>query len=476
MTRFVGRIPVLVVTAAILAVACSGATQSPAASPGQPAAESPAGAASPGTSAGASAVAGEPCQSGATAVKFWTEHTPPASDTLQKIVDNFNAANPDVCVTMEIVPGSETDIAKLLTAIRGGAAPDVYLVDRFTVPQRANEGVLAELPDAAAMAGDYLEFAWAETQFQGKTYALPFDTDARALYYNKDLITAAGQDPAALDIANGAPTIDEVLAIADAVTTEDADGNYDVLGWLPGGPGPGGQPGAIDQGWHYTWGFAHGGSFADTAACQVTPTDPGVVAGYQFLYDFAKQRDPEKLTRWASTNVPPSPSGSQQAFVTGKLAMVITGDWRIAEMAQYKPDVEYGITYIPVPNEGDDPATWAGGWSVAMIPNSQVPEQAWRFMQYIAGTEGQTTYTQDTAHMPTLNALLEDPSLYDEQHALFLDFLDVAHSRPPLAVGAIYWDALTSAQGSVELNTAEPMAALQEVQDSVQPQLDTVGC
>jgi len=476
MSRFVGRIPVLVVTAAILAVACSGATQSPAASPGQPAAESPDGSASPGASPGASAVAGEPCQSGATAVKFWTEHTPPASDTLQKIVDNFNAANPDVCVTMEIVPGSETDIAKLLTAIRGGAAPDVYLVDRFTVPQRANEGVLAELPDAAAMAGDYLEFAWAETQFQGKTYALPFDTDARALYYNKDLISAAGQDPAALDIANGAPTIDEVLAIADAVTTEDANGNYDVLGWLPGGPGPGGQPGAIDQGWHYTWGFAHGGSFADTAACQVTPTDPGVVAGFQFLYDFAQQRDPEKLTRWASTNVPPSPSGSQQAFVTEKLAMVITGDWRIAEMAQYKPDVEYGITYIPVPNEGDEPATWAGGWSVAMIPDSQAPEQAWRFMQYIAGTEGQTTYTQDTAHMPTLNALLEDPSLYDEQHAQFLDFLDVAHSRPPLAVGAIYWDALTQAQGSVELNTAEPMAALQEAQDSVQPQLDTVGC
>ena len=68
MSRFVGRIPVLVVTAAVLAVACSGATQSPAASPGQPAAGSPAGAASPGASPGTSAVAGEPCQSGATAV------------------------------------------------------------------------------------------------------------------------------------------------------------------------------------------------------------------------------------------------------------------------------------------------------------------------------------------------------------------------------------------------------------------------
>jgi multiple sugar transport system substrate-binding protein len=421
-------------------------------------------------------VTGETCQAGATEVKFWTEHTPPASDTLAAIVDSFNQANPGICVKMSIVPGSETDIAKLLTAIRGGAAPDVYLADRFTVPQRAAEGVLAELPEAAGLQGQYLEFAWAETQFQGQTYALPFDTDARALFYNIDLIEAAGEDPSRLDIANGAPTIATVLEIADAITTEDANGNYDLMGWIPGGPGPAGQPGAIDQGWHYTWGFAHGGNFADTAACQVTPTDPGVVAGFQFLYDFAQERDPEKISRWVSTNVPPNPSGSQQAFVTGKLAMVVTGDWRIAEMAQYKPDVEFGFTYIPVPNEGDEPATWAGGWSVALIPDSPAPEEAWQFMQYIAGPEGQAVYTRETAHLPTLTALLEDQSLYDEQHRVFLDFLEVAQNRPPLAVGAIYWDALTAAQGSVELNTKEPMAALQEVQDSVQPQLDAVGC
>ena len=85
-------------------------------------------------------------------------------------------------------------------------------------------------------------------------------------------------------------------------------------------------------------------------------------------------------------------------------------------------------------------------------------------------------YTKETAHLPTITSLLEDTSLYDEQHAVFLDLLEVAKNRPPLAVGAIYWDALTSAQGSVELNTKEPQAALQEVQDSVQPQLDAVGC
>ena len=418
------------------------------------------------------------CAPDAVAVDFWTEHTPPDSDGLLSIVDAFNEANPDVCVTMTIVPGSETDIAKLLTSIRGGVGPDVYLVDRFTVAQRANEGVVSELPaEAADMADQYLPFAWEETQFQGATYALPFDTDVRALFYNIDLLEAAGQDPAQLDIANGPPTLAEVDAIGDAITQTDADGNYTQMGWIPGGPRAAGNPGGLDQGWPYTWGYVFGGSFADLEACQVTPTDHGVVAGFQYLYDWAQQRDPAKISRFVATNMPdPADPAQQNAFITGKLAMVVTGPWRINQMAELAPDTNYGFTYIPVPNEGDESATWAGGWSAALIPGSEVPDEAWRFLQFLAGPEGQAIYTVETKHIPTLNALIEDESLFDEQLAQFLPLLETAHNRPPLAVGALYWDSLVTAQGAVEMNSQEPEAALQQVADAVQPELDAVGC
>jgi multiple sugar transport system substrate-binding protein len=426
----------------------------------------------------ASDAAATSCAADAVPVDFWTSHTPPDSDGLQSIVDNFNAANPDVCVTMTLVPGDETDVAKLLTAIRGGVAPDVYFVDRFTIPQRAAEGVVEQLPEEAnAMADQYLPFAWAETQFDGNTYALPFDTDARALFYNIDMIEAAGQDASVLDIANGPPTIAEVNAIGDAITQTDADGNYTQMGFIPGGPGPAGNPGALDQGWHYTWGFANGGNFADLEACTVTPTDPGVLAGFQFLYDWAAERDPAKISRFVAT-VAPDPTGptGENPFVTGKVAMLISGDWKFNHMAQLAPDTNYGFTYIPVANEGDESATWAGGWSAALIPGSDAPDEAWRFIQYLAGPEGQATYTTETAHMPTLNAVLADDSLFDERHAQFRTLLETANSRPPLKVGALYWNALTDAQGQVELNSAEPEAALQAVADAVQPELDAVGC
>jgi len=279
-----------------------------------------------------------------------------------------------------------------------------------------------------------------------------------------------------LDISKGAPTIDTVVKIADAINKKDASGNYDIMGWMPGGPGAGGNPGAFDQGWHYTWGFDYGGKFADLATCKVTPTDPGVVAGYQFLYDWAKAHDPQAVARWVTTNLPPNPPAAQNPFWTGKLGMTISGDWRIAEQQKYAPQGHYAFTYIPVPKAGDPTSTWAGGWSMALIPDSKVADQAVKFMQFIAGPDGQKTYTKESTHLPTLNALLADSSLYDAQHKLFLDLLPTAKSRPPLAAGAAYWDALTSAQGSVELNTKTPADALKEVQDAVQPQLDAVGC
>jgi ABC-type glycerol-3-phosphate transport system substrate-binding protein len=123
---------VLLSVFALLVGACGPAATS---SPGGSVAPPASGSAAP--SAEGSAATGEACGSGATEVKFWTSHTPPDSDVLQKIVDAFNAANPDICVKMTIVPGAETDVAKLITAIRGGAAPDVYMADRYTLPQRA---------------------------------------------------------------------------------------------------------------------------------------------------------------------------------------------------------------------------------------------------------------------------------------------------------------------------------------------------
>ncbi len=341
------------------------------------------------------------------------------------------------------------------------------MLDRFIVAQRAAEGVLQDLSEF--MGGEdfsevYIPFAWAEANFQGTPYALPFDTDARALFYNKGMLQEAGVDPAELDAANGPITFARLAEIANQINETDQDGNFSRMGFAA----------YTHQEWHYTYGFAFGGSFFDEAACEVTPDDPGVVAGHQWLYDYTAALDPQKVNAFAgpyaaTVTVPEE----QDPFVTQRLAFAITGDWFLNTWAKYAPEVDYGMTLMPVPEEGAESVTWAGGWSGVIPQGAKNPEGAWRFLQYFAGEPGQRTYTTETAHLPTINALLEDTSLFeDENHRFFAEqLLPTAKNRPPLPIGARYWDELTSAWERIFLNEEEPAAALATVKERVQPDL-----
>ena len=97
-------------------------------------------------------------------VTFWTSHSgTPDRQALELIVQKFNESQDKYEVEMTIVPGSETEVAKLMTAVAAGTGPDVYLLDRFTTAQRAAAGVLTDLTPFLERAGrraqvEFLEF------------------------------------------------------------------------------------------------------------------------------------------------------------------------------------------------------------------------------------------------------------------------------------------------------------------------------
>ena len=187
----------------------------------------------------------------------------------------------------------------------------------------------------------------------------------------------------------------------------------------------------------------------------------------------ARPAEGQRLRRTATGGERHAIPEEQQYFITQRIGFAINGDWYLKHIPQYAPDIEYGLTVMPVPAEGDESATWAGGWSMVMPQGAKNPEGAWRFMQYIAGEPGQRTYTTETAHLPTFNSLLADSSSStDPQHLFFAEqLLPTAKNRPPLPVGARYWDELTCAWERIYLNEEEPAAALATVKERVQPDL-----
>jgi len=84
---------------------------------------------------------------GQTQLKLWLPSSLDAHEktAYQKAAEAFGQKNPSIKVNVEVVPGSETDVAKLMTAVRSGAGPDLAVIDRFTIAQRAAAGLLTDL-------------------------------------------------------------------------------------------------------------------------------------------------------------------------------------------------------------------------------------------------------------------------------------------------------------------------------------------
>jgi multiple sugar transport system substrate-binding protein len=408
---------------------------------------------------------------GQTELKFWINSSLGATekDAYQKAAQEFEEKNPKYKVKVEVVPGSETDIAKLMTAVRSGAGPDIAVIDRFTVAQRAATGLLVDLTPLIAKEGkdisqEYSEGPWQEVLYQKKVYALPTNTDARVLFYNKKLLREAGIDVNEFDPAKGPMDPKHFQEIAFKLNQTDSSGAYTRIGFVPW----------LEQGWGYTWGYAFGGNFFDFANCKVTATDPGVVKGYQFLYDWAKALDPQKAktfvdTYWQWPSVGTLPD-AQMPFFTGRVAFVITGNWVFATMKNVAPNLDYGVTYIPAPNGLK--TTWSGGWSVAIPQGTKNLEPAYELLRFVAGEEGQRLLVKYATSLPTNKALLANKDLFAPEYSLFLSLLPISKSRPPLPVGALYWDKLKDAEEAVVANSQSPEDALKAVVDEVQPQMD----
>ena len=79
-------------------------------------------------------------------VTFWTTYTANDLANVQAVVDGYNAQATGAKVKLvQIPPAQVTDTTTLMTAVRGGTGPDLYLFDRFIVAQRAGDGLLQDL-------------------------------------------------------------------------------------------------------------------------------------------------------------------------------------------------------------------------------------------------------------------------------------------------------------------------------------------
>jgi len=393
-------------------------------------------------------------------VVFWTGFSgQPERRVMDSMVTTFMKLYPEIKVKKVVVPGTETQVAKLLTSLAAGVGPDVYHLDRFTVSERAASGVLQALDKyipgiRQEIEKTYLDFGWKECVYQNKVWALPWDTDVRALYYRKDFFRQAGLNPPT--------TIDELDRCAEKLSVT-KNGKLERMGFVPW----------WNQGWHYTWGWAFGGEFYDGKTQKITANDPKIVESFAWQKSYCDKYGMKNLESFSAAYE--RQEEVLNPFVSGKTAMVVTGDWFIAFMRQFGPDIDYGIVPIPRPAEYKEPTSWSGGWSMVIPIGAKNPKDAAKFVKWYCGPEANEIYAKGTYHLPVSIKAFETTFLREEPgYKVFLDVLPYSRCRPVIPVGALYWDELTAARDYVIHGKKTPKKALDDVVARVQPELDRI--
>jgi multiple sugar transport system substrate-binding protein len=396
--------------------------------------------------------------SGSHQVLIWHNYTQQDYTNFAKIVDDFVAAHPDFKVNAEYQPTSSgsQENQKLITAIAGGRPPDVAQFDRFIVGSFAFRNALNDLSSLAAKAkitsGDYLPFAWSEASLNGKLYAMPIDTDARALYYRKDQFQQAG-------ITNTPQTPTDLDDVAGKLTEKSSTG-YKRIGLIPN----------MDQGMLYTWGWVWGGSFYDDSTKKVTASNAKVVEALTWMVGYAKKYGEEQMVAFQSA----FGSGAQSPFLSGLVAMDPNGNWEIATIKQYTPNLDFGIIAFPHPS-GTQPTTWSGGWAWTIPNGAKHVDDGFTVASFLTNQKELTFWCSNTGHFPTLVQALKDPVFSQGDQKLFVDLLPNSHNRPVIPEGNMLWDSLLTATSNAMYGKVSPQDALTAVDTQVNAQLQKDG-
>lgn len=377
-------------------------------------------------------------------------------------------------------PGNINDQQKLMTALAANTPPDLLWQDRFTISTWAERGAFMSLNELIERDGirkeDYYDACWGEVVYRGKVFGLPWNTDARALFYNRDIFSEEG-------IEHPPQNWDELKDYAIRLTSYDqARGYYQRIGFAP----------IMGNSWLYLYGWLNGGEFMSEDGYTCTLADPRIAEALQFMVDtYDAIGGAVRVTAFESSA---QLEGLADPFLDGRVVMKIDGNWVLDYLIKYKPDFNFGVA-PPPPPRGREPITWSGGFAWAIPRNAKNPDAAWELIKWLNSLEGwvyageaQREFNEKEGFpyfVPQFSANREINEVmmkrfapefpnYQEAIDIFLELLEVARFRPVTPAGSVLWDEHARATDQAIRHIHPPERALLLAQTRVQREINSI--
>jgi multiple sugar transport system substrate-binding protein len=414
-----------------LAACTSAATPTTAA----PATSAPATSA-PATSVPATVV---PAVTKVTEWDYWTNE--PQKTQYQTILDECTAST-GIAIDRQTIPGNEL-MTKVLLGAQQKQLPDVLRLDNPFLQQVADTGALAPLTDYGVdLTGIYPNLIAAGT-YKSKVYGIAPGINGMALFYNKDMFTAANLQPP----TNWA----EVKSDAAALTK---NGVYGIA-W------------SADANEEASWQFE---PWFWGAGADLTKLDsPEAVKALQFWTDLVKNGYASKsVVQWTQGDV-------NDQFMAGKAAMQQNGDWNLAVLEKSK--INFGVVPIPKPDGGAAPGPMGG--EVATIPNTGDTarmQAAGKIVNCLLSDKEMLEWATDAAFIPARESVAAQSVANDPNMKSFVDAApaELTRTGPPANLGPNYskvsqplWNAIGAALSGAK----SPQDALTQAQQEAEAAL-----
>lgn len=315
-----------------------------------------------------------------------SQHQP---DNWRKVLDQYEASNPDVKVAIETGGSTSEAQAQYLNTVMSAkdSSLDVLILDVVRPAQFAAAGWTE--PFADMDMSRYLP-AYAEANtVDGKVIALPAFADAQFLYYRKDLLEKYGLQP---------PTTWDELT-ASARTILDGEANPSLQG------------------------ISFAGKAIEGANC--TFLVPYWSQGESLVTDGALSFDREAavkaLSLWtgfvedgiAKANISEVATDDiRKEFQAGEVVFAVNWSyaWAQAQGPESAVAGNVGVTKLPA-MAGGEQATCLGGWEWGVSAYSEHKPEAQALVQYLASPEVSEFMAINGSLLPSYGELYEDPEV-----------------------------------------------------------------
>ncbi|MDR7127178.1 extracellular solute-binding protein [Pseudotabrizicola sp. 4114] len=318
---------------------------------------------------------------------------------MKKLIEDFNAAHSgQISIDATTLEWGTPFYAKVQTSAAVGEAPDVMTYHASRIPLAVEQGVLQELTaeDFAAMGigeADFAPATWDAVTVDRKQYAVPLDTHPIVLYYNKDLLEAAGMLdenglPKGMDSRDGFTATLQALkdnGVTFPLGSVTADGNfmfrtiYSLVGQ---------QGGEL-----MTDGEFLAGDNADKLANALSVLAGWTEAGLQSTY----------------TDYP----ATVALFTSGEAAMMINGVWEVPTMTDLNAQgklFNWGAVELPV--IFDQPSTYADSHAFALPLNrgkDMTPEKRAAVLEVVGWIAKNSLFWATAGHIPAYAPVTASP-------------------------------------------------------------------